>query len=370
MSLEGIALEQPSSVDMNKTPNVTDMSTLWNITENSTLQSEPENCLSATELANLWMNYMGDSADVYIKKHVLQTVQDANIRAIFQHAMELSKSHLKVITELFTEDEYPVPYGFSDLDVKLDAPSLFSDSFWLRYIHHAAIQGLNSYSLAVTTSTRSDIREFYGQCINSTLKLYNRASDFLLVKGLLTIPPKIPAPNKPEYIKKEGFFTGFFGDRRPLNAVEIDHIYFNLIKSMTIKATLLGFSQVAESKQVREFMTKCVTVASKHIETFRSVLHQDDLNSPPSFETDVSNSLVPPFSDRLMMFLAVNMFQYAIAYYGSALSASMRTDLATHYQKAVLDDMGVAKSGADLMIEHQWMEQPPIAADRSDLARI
>lgn len=337
---------------------------------NTTILSSPSNRLSATELANIWMNYMGDCSDVYIKKHVFQTVQDADIRAIYHYAMELSQNHLKVLTDLFDADQYPTPYGFSDSDVNLDAPSLFSDSFWLHYMHHASIQGLNSYSLAVTTSTRSDIRNFYGQCIVSSLELYNRSRDLLLTKGLLTIPPKIPAPKKPEYIKKESFFSGFFGERRPLNAVEIDHIYFNLIKSMTIKAALLGFSQVAESKQVRKYMTKCVTVAAKHIETFRSVLHQDDLNSPPSFETEVSNSIVAPFSDKLMMFLATNMFQYAIMYYGSALSGSMRTDLVAHYQKAVLDDLGVAKSGVDIMIEHKWMEQPPVAADRKGLAHI
>lgn len=363
-------MEQSDILGKNPIPNAVAMNIPRNDTENLTLQSVPENPLSATELANLWMNYMGDSLDVYIKKHVLSTVQDNDIRTIFRHAMELSQKHLKVLTEMFNDAQYPVPHGFSDTDVKLDAPSLFSDSFWLHYIHHMAIQGLNSYSLAVTTSTRSDIRKFYGQCITSTLELYNCSRDLLLSKGFLTIPPKIPAPKKPEYVEKESFFTGFFGERRPLNAIEIDHIYFNLIKSMTIKAALLGFSQVAESKQVREYMTKCVSVAAKHIETFRSVLHQDDLNSPTSFETEVSNSKVPPFSDKLMMFLAVNMFQYAIMYYGSALSASMRTDLVTHYQKAVFDDLGVAKSGADLMIEHQWMEQPPVAPDRKELARI
>ena len=47
---------------------------------------------------------------------------------------------------------------------------------------------------------------------------------------------------------------GFFGKGRRLTATEIISISFNLKKSIMAKTLSIGFSQVAQSKEVRKFL--------------------------------------------------------------------------------------------------------------------
>ena len=55
-------------------------------------------------------------------------------------------------------------------------------------------------------------------------------------------------------------------------------------------------------------------IKQKHIDTFSQLLTKDQLPAPPLWGSDVSDSTVPPFSDKLMMSLIGFLFGTAIAY--------------------------------------------------------
>jgi hypothetical protein len=155
-----------------------------------------------------------------------------------------------------------------------------------------------------------------------------------------------------------------------LNSLEISTIFFNLKKSLIAKAIAIGFSQVAKAKEVREFMVRIVDVAHKHVEIFSSILSEDNLPSPPNWDDHVTSSVVAPFSDKLMMNHIGYFLKAALAYYGLALSTSLRTDLATHCVRVIAEDLKVGEDLANILIKHQWMEKPPQADDRKALARV
>ena len=72
---------------------------------------------------------------------------------------------------------------------------------------------------------------------------------------------------------------------------------------------------------------------------------------------DVTDSTVPPFSDKLMMYLTGFLFGTAIAYFGAGLGATMRSDLVLNYEEFILEDLKLAEDWTDLMVKNQWMEQ-------------
>lgn len=161
--------------------------------------------LVSTELANLWTQYMNDSMAICILNYMLKKVEDDEIRSILEFSLSLSKRHIQVIKGFLQEEEYPIPYGFVDEDVNLDAPRLFSDSFFLKYMHIMAAHGMTGYAVAFTTSARSDMRKFYADCNNETIELFNRSLDLMLSKGLYTRPPYLHPPDMAQYVKKQGF---------------------------------------------------------------------------------------------------------------------------------------------------------------------
>jgi hypothetical protein len=324
--------------------------------------------LTSSEMALLWVTYMNDSMSVCVSKHFLQIVEDQEIRPIIENALDLSQKHVQKITDIFNQENHAVPDGFSDSDVILSAPRLFSDPFMLLYVHNTAKERLNIYGLALANAARSDIREFFSELIASTTKLYNTSADVMLSKGLYLRSPYLPRMEKVEYIQHQSFLTGWFGERRPLNAIEISLMFFNMERNILGNALLTGFSQVAKSQEVRKYMVRGIDISRKHMEIFSSLMSEDNLSMPNIWNLGVTASTIPPFSDKLMMFHTAGLIGSSIGYYATGVGTSLRRDLAVQFTRLSAEIGAYAEDGANLMIENGWMEQPPTAPDHKELA--
>jgi hypothetical protein len=324
--------------------------------------------LTSPEMASLWTAFLNDTMAICVIKYMLEKVEDSEIKPVFEFALGLAVTHIQTITGIFKEENFPIPFGFTDNDVNLSAPRLFSDTFWLMYLNEMTIHGLTGYAISLTTSTRTDIRDYYTKCNTSAMELYHKTTDILLSKGLFSRPPYISTPQNADFVKKQSFISGWFGDRRPLNAIEISNIFFNLKKDLVNRALQIGFSQVAKSKKVTDFMVRGVDITFKHIEVFSSILHENDLPSPNHWESDITNSTISPFSDKLMMFHAMVLIAAAVGFYGAGMAVCMRSDLVLQYHRIIIETQQYAEDGINIMIDNSWMEQPPQADDRKALA--
>jgi hypothetical protein len=181
-------------------------------------------------------------------------------------------------------------------------------------------------------------------------------------------PPTLNPPERIDFVKSESFLTGWFGDKRPLNCIEITDIYFNLKKSILAKAVTVAFSQVAQLDKVRDFFIKATQVKEKPITMFSKLLNEENLPTPPTFDSEITRSTQAPFSDKLMLFLGGFLFSTAMVYYGTGWASSPRRDLTPKYMLAIGDDVTIGDDWIHLMIENGWLEQPPLAEDRKDLA--
>ncbi len=47
----------------------------------------------------------------------------------------------------------------------------------------------------------------------------------------------------------------------------------------------------------------------------------------------------------------------------------MRIDLVTTYEKIILKNLMITKEWFNLMTKNKWLEQPPLAPNRKDLAK-
>lgn len=312
--------------------------------------------MTASELANLWSQYINDSLSRCILRHFLHHITDKDIGEVLEHALELSESHLQKIKEFLTKENYPTPIGFTDEDVTVEAPPLFTETYMIVYIHTMAVHGLTRYAGAIGNAIREDQREYFTQVISETLELYNQATNVLLDKGIISKPPTLNNHQKVEFIKKQHYLTGWLGKRRPINAIEISGTYLNMQKTMVKIVLELGFSQVAQSKDVRNYMERGRQVCHRHFEILTSVLKEDHLNIPRTFETEVTDSTISPFSDKLMMFHISTLLSSAIGYYGEAMSMCQRRDLVADYARMIAEIGVLAEDGMNLLIENGWMD--------------
>jgi len=325
--------------------------------------------LTASEISSLWTQYMFDSMSICFIEYALEHLEDNDIIEIYNFSLELAERHVQKAKEFFENENYPIPKGFTEKDVDTKAPRLFQDPFYLYYMYIMSLQGLTGYALSVGNSIRPDLRKYYMDCNTETMILFEKTIDTMLEKGIYTRPPVISPPEQIDFVKQQSFLTGWFGSRRPLTGMEIGDITFNLYKMHQHVTLKVGFSQVAESKKVRQFIKRGMEIANKHISTFERVFREERLNYPISWQSQVTNSTTSPFSDKWMMYQILLSTQATIAFYGSALSVTARRDLAEKYIGLTSELIRYAEDGMNLMIDNGWLEEPPKASDRRALSQ-
>nr|WP_263327019.1 DUF3231 family protein [Neobacillus sp. Marseille-Q6967] len=326
--------------------------------------------LTAGELAQLWIQYLNDSSSICVLSYFLEKSEDEEIKSIIKYALGLSKTHIEKITAILTEEKNVVPYGFSiKEDVDLTAPRLYSDSFVLNFLNQMSKVGLTSYAGSVSASVRGDIKNYYMDCLSETMQLYKKSTDLLLSKGLFIRSPSLPNLEKVEFVKKQWFMLDVFGEKRPLTAAEVDNLFANLQRNALGVATLTGFSQIAQDKDVKQFFLKGLEIGNKHIKLFRGKLEESKLPAPMGWDSEITNSTAYTFSDKLMMFFTSGLIGLSIGYYGTAVSQSPRGDISAMYNRLSLEVQLYSEDGANIMIKNGWLEQPPMASDRDELIR-
>lgn len=324
--------------------------------------------LTSSELANLWTQFQSDSMSICFIAHSLECVEDQDVRGVLKSAKQLSKSHIEKIKEFLNEANYPVPKGFTKEDVNLKAPPLFSDPLILYYMYIMTLQGLTGYAAATGTSVCVDQRSYFIQCNTESLQLYDKIVELMLHKGIFSRPPTINAPKQIDFVKNQDYLNGWFGKQRPLNAIEINGLSFNTQKLMIKVVLEIAFGQVTQSKDIRKYLQRGESLCKKHIKILDSLLTENNLPTPKKWESEVTNSTVAPFSDKLMLFHVVMLVSTAMGFYGAALSVVQRRDLAAQYTRLIGGIGLYAEDGMNLMINKGWFEQPPLADDREELA--
>ncbi|MBE2973193.1 DUF3231 family protein [Priestia megaterium] len=324
--------------------------------------------LTSSEITSLWTQYIQDTMSVCISKYVLAKVKDPEVYSLFEFTLELAEKHLHVLRDIFKAEKLDLPIGFTDKDVNLDAPPLFTDTFWLVYIHEMTMHGLAGYSISFSVSAREDIRDHYYQCNIDAMDLYNKSIEILISKGIYQRSPYFSKTERGHSITEWGYVMDLFGDKRQLNSMEAGNIYFNLKKSIAAKALVNGFKQVTKDKDIHSFMDECLHTASKNINIFSSLLQEENLQSPRLLDAEITNSDVTPFSDKLMVFHAGFLFHLATTYYAAAMITSMRIDIVGHCDASILRDLKTISSFGRIMIKKRWIEKLPQADDRKELS--
>jgi hypothetical protein len=332
-------------------------------------QETPHNVrLTAPEIANIWVQYQNDTMAICVYKYMIKIVEDVSIRPILEFSLKLAEGHIPKIKDYFTQEKFPIPHGLTEGDVDLSAPRLFSDELCLTYTYMMSVNGLAGYAAALTTNMRRDLRDYFVQCQNETMELFNTSLDLLLEKGIVSRPPFINPSDKYEFIEKQKFMEGLLGGKRPLSCIEISNIYWDLKKVQLSKSITIAFAQAAKSQEVKKYLWRGVEIYAKHIEVFESILSQENLPQPKSEESEVTNSTTAPFSDRLMMYHKSLFGSTSIGVYGSAIGTCQRMDLAMHYSRLLAEMGKYMEDGFELMIENKWAEQPPLTDNREKLS--
>ncbi|SFF04392.1 DUF3231 family protein [Alteribacillus iranensis] len=334
-----------------------------------TTDSKRQIALTSAEISNLWTTYMNNSMAQCVLNYFIHSVEDQEIREIVTYSLDISTTLLDKIQNIFAQENFPIPVGFTENDVNIHASRLFSDELIINYIDQMAKSGFIAYGLSTGLSSRLDIQDLFNEAIDMNQKANKKTKEVLLNKGLHIRPPSLAPPKEVDFVEHQSFLTGWFGRRKPLLAVEIMNIFHNLQTNSIGKAVITGFAQTAQTEDTRDYFQRGKEIASKHVKIFQSLLTKEDIPAPQTWDDDVLPSTDPPFSDKLMMFHVSMLSATGMGNYGASLSSSTRRDLATHYTRLLAEAGRYAEDGANITIKHGWMEQPPQSVNSDDIIK-
>ncbi len=325
--------------------------------------------LTSVEIGALWYSYMSESLVHHIFVYFLKHMEDPIIKPILTNLVDATKDALNLLKSVFIKEGIPIPRGITSEDINPNAPRLFSDNFLIPLLKSMAKVSLQFFSLAYTESSRNDMRQFFRDFLDRLVMHNQQAAELMQAKGTPVPPPYIPIPDKVDFVKKQNFLAGFLKEKRPLTALEINNIFFNAQSNALGKALLLGYSQVAKSTEIKQFLIRGKNLANQYFADFTKILLYENITVPPSYDGEVADSTESPFSDRMMLFHSNFMISLGLQNCSMALSMSQRHDLTAMYAKMMVEVGTYANDGAKLMIKNGWMEQPPLAPDRDALTK-
>jgi hypothetical protein len=220
-------------------------------------------------------------------------------------------------------------------------------------------------------SARKDIRSYFIEGLTEVSNLYDTGADVALSKGLFVKPPYIAYPTKTDFVDSKKYLSGLnpFTNKRPLNAIEITYLHMNTQTNVIGGSLALSFAQTSPRENIQKWMLRGRDITKKHVQIFTKALIDNDIQPPFSSEVAITDSTTPPFSDKLTMFFMGTLSAVGIGNYSTSAAASQQTDLAMNYERLSLEIGQYAKDGADIMIQNEWLEQPPGTMDKEKLAK-
>lgn len=327
--------------------------------------------ITSSEIASLWTSYMQNSMSIQFMNYLYKTVEDTEVKSIIEKGHGIADEVILKISEVFQAEKIPIPNGFSESDVNLNAPRLYSDSFMLTYLNHMSKVGMLGTSGFLAMSARTDIRKFFKDILYKTSDLYDESSGVLLEKGLYVRSPYIDYPQQKDFVDSKKYLSGLnpFSNKRPLNSVEISHLNMNIQNNQIGAILSISFAQSSPRKEVQKLLLRGKDISEKHVNIFTKTLIDNNTPAPSSSDVAITNSTAEVFSDKLIMFLIGMLTAAGTGNYATAAAASQRSDLVLNYERLSLEIAQYAKDIAYLMIENEWLEQPPGTMDKVKLAQ-
>ncbi|WEG13212.1 DUF3231 family protein [Pullulanibacillus sp. KACC 23026] len=323
---------------------------------------------TAGEISNLWKFIISNEAQLCLIEHWLYHAEDKELKELLQKSKDVGIWIVDQAKELYTRAGFPEPIGFKlETDAMPNAPRMMSDKLVLVMLQILAEYGVFGYGLTLGKTETPEVLSFFSDCLNKAVELYQLNTEINHKKGYRNQPIYVPTPYFPENANRKSFLAGWWGDQRPINALEIDSLLFSLRGIILAKTFFLIFSQIAKDPDLKKFCNRGKHIAEKRVDRIQLLNSKENLPYQSTYETEVTDSMISPFSDKLIMFETVGLAQIAISRYGNSLCSVVRRDLGAMFALYIAETGTFLDDGLKLMIDKNWFEQPPLAIDREHL---
>jgi len=325
--------------------------------------------ITSSELANLWMTYQEKTMILRMLEHFLEHA-DSEAKQLLQTHYESAGKAIDIITEIFKHEGAAIPVGFTANDINKGVPKLFDFLYDIMYLHMMTKVEMSLFSLFCGISYRSDINDLFISWTAESQALNNEVTQFLLEKGVLVRPAFVSMPKEVHFVQENHYRKfGLFGEKRSLNTIEVSLIHHAIETNLVGMQLMIGFAQVAENKDVQQYLVKGMKLSKKIEVDLGEFLRQSYIEPPATHAGKATSSQIAPFSDKLMMYNTSLLTSFGLGTNAIGGAFSLRNDLPAKMSLLAKDIFTFAQEGGKILIKNGWMEEPPQMEDRNQLTQ-
>jgi len=326
--------------------------------------------LTSSELGTLWMTYQSTSASLLMYDLMKEKTIDKEAQSILTSYISEAQNIKNEIMKVFNSEKAVIPIGFDERDIIREATPLFDDIFHIMYLRQ--IIKLNfQHSAIFSAMSFMKVHDIFKLNYDIADKYYVITTNYLQGKGVLTRPPYVTMPKQVEFIEDKNYMSGFnvFSDKRSLNSIEVGYLNEAIESNVFGMQLMTGFAQVAKENEVKKYFIQGKELSKKIVTELSNIMMQSDIQPPSTWAGKATDSTNPPFTDKLMMYITSLISSSAISFNIIGTTYSMRSDLQLKLGLISKDIFQFSKEGAEIMIKHRWMEEPPQMEDRNQLTK-
>jgi hypothetical protein len=321
--------------------------------------------LTANEVSNVWSSYIKSSMELRLFEYFYASTENIEIKQAVEKMLNQSQENLSELKEIFIKENFTIPLGFTNEDVRIDALKVFSDTFILYFCFDLTHLSMSTYPSAISDCTRSDVRNHFQKNIAFSVNIQNKLVDLMLSQGVYLKPPQVAIESELEFADSMTYLNGFFGGSRPLNTAEVSNLSRIVHRAQFSKMVFVTFSKLAKEKKLKQHFSNGRDGIEKVLDSLQEVLDKENIPISASGDYKISDVDFSPFSDKLMLFFVntcLGIFCFTMV--NQAMTSSLRTDIVSKLGE-ISDDMKKYYGlGLLLAIKEKWFEQPPQGVNR------
>lgn len=87
--------------------------------------------LSSAEILSLWNVYLMETMTTYVTEYFLAKAKDKEVIKMLEFALQLSQEGVSMSSAFFNNADHPLPQGFTEEDVNMEVPIVYSDNLMI-----------------------------------------------------------------------------------------------------------------------------------------------------------------------------------------------------------------------------------------------
>lgn len=322
-------------------------------------------------MGTLWLTYQEKTLILRILEYFHETGDDRRAKNIIGGLWESLNSYILEIEKVFEDQGIVKPVGFTKEDVNLEAPKLYDNGFDVMFVRILKEVSMGMYTMNMNMAYNNQVMKIYEGLTSTTQRIYMLATQYLLEKGILSLPPKTAMPKSTAFIKDKNYMSGFnlFSKKRTLNDIEVGILHHVIEANNIGMQLLLGFAQCAKTKDVKEYLIKGIELCKKQINTFEEILVDSNVHFSAISGSTVTTSTIAPFSEKLMMHCVFFLNGFSVVGNSFGTFFSLRNDIIMKNALITKDIFFYGQEGIEIKIKHGWYEEPPQIENRAQIIK-